>query len=98
MDATNFTADQKEKIVEAVAKLCSENNLFYFAKFVNQLTSAELINSVECTDPDNSNEKEINLMPDYFESLVMNNTYLQDFFFELEEAKNYRSITNSVMH
>ncbi len=90
MDATNFTADQKEKIIEAVAKLCSENNLFYFAKFVNNLTSSELVNSIECSDPEKSNEREINLMPDYFESLVLNNVYLQDFFFELEEARNYK--------
>jgi len=94
METSKFTADQKEKIIEAVERLSSNNNFFYFAKFVNQLTSSELINSVECNDPDNSNEKEINLMPDYFESIVMNNTYLQDFFYELEEARNYRSITN----
>ena len=94
MRVHEFTPDQKERILDAVSSLLSLKFSFYpFAKFVNDLCSDRIVDGIEYNNPEEPNtDKVITHSPDYLERIVLDNSDLQDFFFELQRAVEYKSV------
>ena len=93
MRVHEFTPDQKERILDAVSSLLSLKFSFYpFAKFVNDLCSDRIVDGIEYNNPEEPNtDKVITHSPDYLERIVLDNSDLQGFFFELQRAVEYKS-------